>query len=63
MAAREQPRITTDELHGRTAALARAAGEAGDDFLKYLYVMALRHIEEEAGSVHERQRTSAPTDG
>lgn len=41
--------LTKNDLHGKTAMLAREAGELGDDFLKYLYIMALRHIEETTG--------------
>ena len=39
--------ITLKDMHRTTAILAQAAGDVGDEFLKYLYAMALRHIEEE----------------
>lgn len=39
--------ITLKDMHRTTAILAQAAGDVGDEFLKYLYVMALMHIEEE----------------
>lgn len=39
--------ITAEDMHLRTAILEQDAGDVNDEFLKYLYAMALRHIEEE----------------
>ena len=42
------------EMHRRTAELIAAAGAIGDTFLQYLYEMALRHLEEQAGLRNEK---------
>lgn len=58
MLTRERAPITAEDMHRRTAILAQAAGDAGDEFLKYLYAMALRHIEEETTAPRMPNRQS-----
>lgn len=43
-------RLDIGDMHRKTSALAAAADDAGDQFLHYLYGLALRHLEERAGT-------------
>ena len=45
---KKQP-MSKSEKHRETFARAAAAGASGDDFLQYLYGLALSHMEEMAG--------------
>ena len=54
-----ETRISANNLRRRTEALHRAAGELGDDFLQYLFGMALLHIDERAKGA-ETQPVEAP---
>lgn len=51
---------TAAELHRRTAELITAADAIGDTFLQYLYGLALRHLEEQAGVRNEKVELAQP---
>jgi hypothetical protein len=48
------PRLHAAALHRRTEELIVAAGEINDRFLQYLYGLALRHLQEQAGIRNEK---------
>lgn len=55
MAPPDRHRPTIDNMHSRTAALAKDASADGDEFLAYLYTMALQHIEEKVTEARRRR--------
>lgn len=54
----QRERIITHDLRRATLVLEKAAGDAGDTFLQYLYGIAVLHLEERAGLRQKRQRAS-----
>jgi hypothetical protein len=52
-------RLIVHDMLRTTAVLEKAASDAGDDFLQYLYAMALLHLEERLG----KRRAPEPFNG
>lgn len=61
---KKQP-TSKSEKHRETFARAAAAGVSGDDFLQYLYGLALSHMEEKVERKHDDESSdeaSSPDD-
>lgn len=54
----KKPRISPNSIRRRTEALHRAAGEAGDNFLQYMFGMALLHLDNQAARIHDQGATT-----
>lgn len=53
--------MSVADMHRRTSLLAEAAGSSGDDFLQYLYGLALAHLEEKGAKQPGKMRRPPPT--